>query len=765
MPMKIGRVCWLAATVLGSLLWMSCGEVYRPVVIPVNTTPPNSANFHSVFGINTNASANAGTALEIDVAGDTNIGVASMGINPTHAAALPNNSRIFVASAGSVIPGEPDIISAFTPAGGSSVATGITNPTVFSLPNVGPEQSAAITALSESGTVVTATLAAAIPTATVGGPIVVSGAPIGGYDGNFVLSSVNGATIQYTATATNLAASSGGTATVPLPTFCSYLPVFLATSQATNVYVANYGVENGANCSFASTDSVAQLSTTNGTIAIIAYLNPTNTSPAPHPVSLAQTPNAQHLYVVNQGNDTVVDLSPTDLSEIATIPVGTTPVWAVARADNQRVYVLSQGAGTLIPIDPTTDTILQSQTNLSVGAGANFLLYDPHLNRLYVTNPSTGQVFVFSATGGLDLGGNANDTPKLLATISMTGGTKAPCAMACSPVSVAALADGSRFYVASYESQSTCSDKNVGATACIVPLLTVFDALSMKVKPVSSTWLPSSSPSLSLLSSPPFSATQYAVTPNASCAPAATYAPGTTRFRMFTTASSDSSHVYVSICDAGTVASIRTNTDTISQGTNAPDTLITDIAAPFGACSGANCNSAAPITAFSISANVVTVQAANNFVPGQQVQISGLTTGTYLNGRTLTVLQAGLSGTQFASNFTHADVASTTDSGSALGLQVADVTSFSINSNVVTFQAVNTFSPGTKVAISGLSSGAAATAGLNGQTLTVIATGLSSKQFECVLPNATSNVGSTSDSGTAVPQVPPQTPIFLLPGT
>ena len=763
MPMSVRRVGQLAATVVGTLLWMSCGEVYRPVVIPVSTTPPNSQNFHAVFGISSNVPPNPGTALEIDVSGDTNIGVANMGLNPTHAAALPNNAKVFVASAGSLTPGDPDTITSFTPAADSSIALGITSPQVFSLPNVGPEQSASITSISEAGNLVTVTLSASIPTATQGGPIVISGVSIGGYDGNFTVNSVNGSTITYTATATGLADASGGTATVPLPTFCSYLPDFIETSQNTQVFVANYGVENGLNCATPSTDSVAQLSVVNGTVANIAYI-PTLTTP-PHPVALAETPNALHLYVVNQGDNTVMDLSPTDLSTLARITVDSTPVWAVARPDNQRVYVLSQGGGTLIPIDTNSDTVLQSQTNLSVGAGANFLLYDPKLNRLYVTNPTSGKVFVYSATGGLDLGGNANDTPKLLATISMSGGSSSPCSGACSPVSVAALPDGSRFYVASYRSEGICSDKNVGATPCIVPMLTVFDAPSTTVKRVNSTLLPTPSPSLSLLSSPLFSATQYAVPPNASCAAAASYAPGTTRFRMFTTASSDSSHVYVSMCDAGAVASVRTNTNTFTQGSNAPDTLITDISAPFGACNGANCSSAASITSFAISSNVVTFQAANNFVPGEQVQISGLTTGTYLNGRTLTVLQAGLSGTQFAASFTHSDVVSTTDSGSALGLQVANITAFSINANVITFQAVNTFAAGTRVAISNLSSAAAVNAGINGETLTVIATGLSSKQFQCVLPTASPNVGSTPDSGTAVPQVPPQTPIFLVPGT
>jgi len=778
--MSFRRVGWLAATALATLLWMSCGEVYRPVVIPVSTTPPNPANFHAVFGISANVGTNPGTALQIDVSGDSNIGVANMGLNPTHAAILPNNSRVFVASAGSVcvedpsvcvpggiFPGGADIITAFTPAADSTTATGIGNPVIYTLPNLGPQQSAAITSISESGTVVTVVLSALIGQAQVGGPIVISGVNIGGYDGNFVISSINGTTIQYTDSATNLAATTGGTATVPLPTFCSYQPDFVATTQTNAVFVANYGYENGPNCAYASTDSIALLNTFTNTIGNIAYLNPSNASPAPHPVAMVETPDGQNLYVVNQGNNTVMDLSPFDLSTLATIPVGTTPVWAVARPDNRRVYVLAQGSGTLIPIDTATNTILQSQTNLSVGAGANFILYDPTLNRLYVTNPSTGTVFVFSATGGTDLSGNANDTPLLLATISMsavpTTSSTPPCPGGCSPVSVAALPDGSRFYVASYQAQPSCSDANVGASPCIVPMVTVFDAPSITPKPPFSTLL-APAPSLSLLTSPPYALSQYALTPVTSCVTPPTYSPGTTRFRMFATASADSSHVYVSICDAGSIADISTKTNTISTGTNTPDILVTDITAPFGACTPGTCGTVASITSLSITSNVVTFTANNNFIAGEQVQISGLSSqpGTQLNGQTLTVLQTGLSASQFECNFTHGDVGPTNDSGAAVGIPSATITSFSIANNVATFQAVNLFTPGTKVAISGLTSGAGIQ--LNGLTMTVIATGLSSSQFEAVGTTTLTNASSTTDTGTAVPIVQPQSPIFLLTG-
>ena len=175
----------------------------------------------------------------------------------------------------------------------------------------------------------------------------------------------------------------------------------------------------------------------------------------------------------------------------------------------------------------------------------------------------------------------------------MTAGANPPCSGICSPVSVAALRDGSRFYVASFETQTSCSDPNVGGTACIIPLLTVFDARSMTVKPASASLR---SPSISLLSTPHFAASQYALPRVTACDAAPTYAPGTTRFRMHATAAADSSHVYVSICDGGTIADVVTTTNTIATGSNSPDTLVTDIPAPFGACSG-TCSSAAPLQA------------------------------------------------------------------------------------------------------------------------------------------------------------------------
>jgi hypothetical protein len=772
--MSLRRVGGLAAVALATLLWVSCGEVFRPVVIPTTVTPPNPANFHAVYGLNTNAPFNPGTALQIDVSGDSAIGAANMGVNPTHAAILPNNSRVFVSSAGSLYPGIADLVTAFTPATDTTVATGLGAPTIFTYPNVGVGQSSAIVAISENGNLVTVNLSSALSNAAVGAVIAISSVNVAGYNGSFLISAVNGTTIQYLDSATGLAAASGGNATIPVT--CSYLPDYVATTQNSAVYVANYGTENGPNCNLASTDSVALLSPALNTITNIGYGTPSN--PIQHPVALVETPDGLNLYVLNQGNSSVVDLSPIDLTPLTTAPIqlSTTPVWAVSRIDGRRIYVLTQGnvgtqeAGTLVPIDTTTNTILPSQTNLSIGPGASFVLYDSYLNRLYVPFPGTAAqnfmdaaVYVFSTTGGVDLSGTPNDTPLLLTTISMSVGANAPCPNGCSPVSVAALPDSSRFYVASYEMENSCSDDpTIGASSpCMIPRLTVFDALSMTVKPASSSL---AAPSLSLLTPPQFASTQFALPPMSSCDTPATYAPGSTRFRMFTAAAADSSHVYVSICDAGSIADVSTVTNTIATGNNSPDTLITDLPTPFAACSGATCGQVASITAFSITSNVVTFQAANSFTAGQKVTISGLTTsaGVPLDGLTLTVLATGLSGTQFECNLPspQPNVPLTNDSGTAAATSVAVITAFSITANVVTFQAVNTFVTGQRVVISGLSSSAGTA--LDGQDLTVLAAGLSGTQFECNFSGA--DVPLTSDSGTAVPLPPLQSPIFLLTG-
>src|ERR1700676_516157 len=507
-PMSFRRVGWLAAIALATWLELSCGQVYRPVVIPISITPPNTANFHAVFAISANVPFNQGTALQIDVSGDSNIGDANVGVNPTHAVILPNNSRVFVASAGTMFKGDSDVVTAFFPAGDSPSAGGLGTTTTFTYPNVGP---------------------------------------------------INPSTNQ------------------AFP--CSYLPDFVATSQTNAVYVANYGVENDPNCNFGSTDSVAVLNTSQSTIGNIAYL-PTGA----HPVAMVETPDSQNLYVLNEGNNTVSNLSPQDLSTQATIPAGKTPAWATVRPDSRRAYFVTQGDGQLYTIRTDTNAVIPGSPQPVGGAGANFVLYDKSLNRLYVTNPSAGAVYVFDATTdpptpmGSATGAISVPAPPIPANTPPCGGGTCSYSSVM-PVSVAALPDGTRFYVASYvtaASGSSCPDPNVAAAGCVIPQVTVFDAGTLTVK---STVFPLLSP----VTSPVSQVQPFALAPIPFCAPVVPYTPASARFRMSAVAATDSSRVYASMCDGGSVAIVKTATNTISTGVNAPDTLVTDLPAPFSA--------------------------------------------------------------------------------------------------------------------------------------------------------------------------------------
>jgi DNA-binding beta-propeller fold protein YncE len=624
--MSFRRVGWVVAIALASVLEISCGQVYRPVVIPVNNAPPNPENFHAVFGIAANAPFSPGTAFQIDVSGDTNIGEINAGVNPTHAAILPNNSRVFVASAGSLFAGDTDVVTAFFPAGDSSTATGLGNATVFTLPNVGANQTSGILSISESGSVVTMILSTALINPQVGTSIVVSGvvasgANPSGYDGSFTITSVSGTTVQYVdcqlvgntcnpVTGLLPVTTPGGSATIPVPLYCSYQPDFVATTQATAVYVANYGQENGANCNFSSTDSIATLSPVSGTITNIRYFCPAPTSVncpsgVPHPVGMVETPNGLNLYVLNQSLNSVTDISPTDLSTIGTpIPVGNSPTWAVSRPDGLRLYVVTQGDGQLYTIRTDTNTVIPGSPQSLGVPGANFVLYDKSRNRLYVTNPSVASVFVYDATTDPPTPlGNATDLTIPLPS-SCTGTTcTTPCSSAtCTavmPVGVAALPDGSRFYVASYVTPCAQFSGNVcvvpgpcpdGVTAagCVIPQVTVFDAAALTIK---STIFPLLTPVTTTTGTTTTTTNPYALAPAAFCAPVfpSPWTPASARFRMFAAASEEGSRVYASLCDGGSVAIINTTTATIAtDGNNTPDLLVTDLLAPFSAAPPVN---------------------------------------------------------------------------------------------------------------------------------------------------------------------------------
>lgn len=168
-----------------------------------------------------------------------------------------------------------------------------------------------------------------------------------------------------------------------------------------------------------------------------------------NPVAIAGNTANSKIYVVNNGSNNVSVVSTTDNTVVKTILVGSKPIWAVMSADGVFVFVVNQGDGTVMVIDTTLDIVLpctatdpacNSTTRaISVGSTAssspNFAFFDTHLQRLYVTNTGENTVGIIKADG---INSGLGIDAQLLKIVKVSG----------TPISVAALSDGSKAYAA-----------------------------------------------------------------------------------------------------------------------------------------------------------------------------------------------------------------------------------------------------------------------------------------------------------------------------
>jgi YVTN family beta-propeller protein len=282
--------------------------------------------------------------------------------------------------------------------------------------------------------------------------------------------------------------------TVSLP--AGSVPSFVGTAETDVVFVTNF-----------ASNTVSAISTTSNVLVAPVYGIPVGV----HPVSLAETPNDQKLYVANQGTNgaggSVTSINPVDRSvnPAITNAAWVSPVSVVARSDSNRAYVLDQGSGLVSAIDTASDAVVNS---VSVGVGANFMLYDSTRNRLYVANPVANTVtYLAAATDALPAG-----------VINVAN-----------PVSVATLPDGSRAYISS----ALASGGNVTSR------VTVINAADG-----------------SLRTTIPLTTVPQVCAANPS--------------ELSIAASADSTRVYVGNCDAGNVADIQTINDTVLLQMPAP---------------------------------------------------------------------------------------------------------------------------------------------------------------------------------------------------
>src|SRR5437868_5607092 len=124
---RMSRYAYCPAAMLmfvALLVCIGCGDVFRPVANPIPGATTDPSNFHLAVVVSRNAAGNPGTGMQIDVSGDSNVGVVNAGQQPLYAALLRQSGRVFVSNSDGTI-------TTFTPAGFFGP---IGSPTTMSLP-------------------------------------------------------------------------------------------------------------------------------------------------------------------------------------------------------------------------------------------------------------------------------------------------------------------------------------------------------------------------------------------------------------------------------------------------------------------------------------------------------------------------------------------------------------------------------------------------------------------------------------------------------
>jgi len=127
------RFLWLGFVALVYVICTGCGETFRPIIIPNPPIFPNPAAAHTVVSINVNAPLSGqpevvpGSAMVIDVSGDSVASIAKVGLAPVNA--VQQSASVILVANHSLTGAVADSITKLNFSG-----TTITSTTTISLP-------------------------------------------------------------------------------------------------------------------------------------------------------------------------------------------------------------------------------------------------------------------------------------------------------------------------------------------------------------------------------------------------------------------------------------------------------------------------------------------------------------------------------------------------------------------------------------------------------------------------------------------------------
>ena len=380
-----------ALAVLVLVFELGCGTQYRPVANPIVSNGGQPQKLHSAFVVNYNP-LGAGTNTKIDVSGDTNMQVLTMGSGSFFETFLGGlGGAIFVANR------DADSISEFTligttailnlslhpgsrPVSLASTSSGnvyvVNSGTTAPCPNTG-----SLSVISASTLVVTNTLCVGTNPGPVtqlpsGGKVYVANQgdnTISIYDPNTqgISSTITQANGLHVNPIAMVASSDGayvfvvtqGNGSTPgaldiintsNDTVGGSAPLGLGPTSITLDTVLNrlYVANTGGN-------SVTTFDVTSVALGVNPPIRALATTPVgTAPVSVAPLPNGLSFYVANSGSNDVSVVSSSSFGVLATVPVGQNPIFVAAEPSSTKVYAANAGGGTISIIQTSNNSVV-----------------------------------------------------------------------------------------------------------------------------------------------------------------------------------------------------------------------------------------------------------------------------------------------------------------------------------------------------------------------------------------------------------------------
>jgi YVTN family beta-propeller protein len=281
------KAIWLLAG-LGVLMLLAagCNDTLRQFIVPVPPPTGDPGALAHAITLSTNpVPSSDGSDLHIDVSGDTNVGIVTVGPNPVFLGTTSNQA--FVINSGD--PTTPPTVSVYIALNPQAAIV-----STVTLPTSGPD---------------------AAKTPIAGSTSSANNIYIANRDSN------------------NVSVISAGvlavTTTIPLPVGDSQ-PVMIAGNTSNNkIFVVNQGSGN-----------VTEISTIDNTVIKDIKVGTS-------PVWAVMSTDGLFVFVVNQGDGTVSVIDTSLEIVIATVPVGPSPNFAFYESKLKRVYVSNTGNNTI----------------------------------------------------------------------------------------------------------------------------------------------------------------------------------------------------------------------------------------------------------------------------------------------------------------------------------------------------------------------------------------------------------------------------------